>query len=158
MAADLAAIRALAVHAKDEAARRYYEQFDFISSPSDPLHLLVLLKGLPEESGGLAGELQFPRIEKLNASGLKIGDVASYDYESVNESGRGDESVSLRYGIGHMQTRTAQRNCSVDRQNSIREGRQDLLMEPVTQKGALHWIAAFDQEQSDFVLEQSDAR
>ena len=45
-AADIAGIRALAVHAKDEAARRYYEQFDFASSPSDPLHLFVLLKDL----------------------------------------------------------------------------------------------------------------
>ncbi len=45
-AADIAGIRALAVHAKDDAARRYYEQFDFIPSPVDPLHLFVLLKDL----------------------------------------------------------------------------------------------------------------
>jgi GNAT superfamily N-acetyltransferase len=45
-AADIAGIRALAVHAKDEEARRYYEQFDFVASPADPLHLLVLLKDI----------------------------------------------------------------------------------------------------------------
>jgi GNAT superfamily N-acetyltransferase len=45
-AADIAGIRALAVHAKDEAARQYYERFDFISSPTDPLHLFVLLKDI----------------------------------------------------------------------------------------------------------------
>ena len=45
-AADLAGIRALAVHAKDDAARRYYEQFDFLPSPADPLHLFVLLKDI----------------------------------------------------------------------------------------------------------------
>ena len=45
-AADIAGIRALAVHAKDDAAKRYYEQFDFIPSPTDPLHLFVLLKDL----------------------------------------------------------------------------------------------------------------
>lgn len=45
-AADIAGIRALAVHAKDEAARRYYEQFDFVASPTDPLHLFVLLKDI----------------------------------------------------------------------------------------------------------------
>lgn len=45
-AADIAGIRALAVHAKDDNARRYYEQFDFVSSPSDPLHLFVLLKDI----------------------------------------------------------------------------------------------------------------
>ena len=42
-AADIAGIRALAVHAKDDRARQYYEQFDFIPSPTDPLHLFVLL-------------------------------------------------------------------------------------------------------------------
>ena len=29
-----------------EQARRYYEQFDFVASPADPLHLLVLLKDI----------------------------------------------------------------------------------------------------------------
>jgi GNAT superfamily N-acetyltransferase len=43
-AADIAGIRALAVHAKDDAARRFYEHFDFLPSPSDPMHLFVLLK------------------------------------------------------------------------------------------------------------------
>jgi GNAT superfamily N-acetyltransferase len=45
-AADIAGIRALAVHAKDDQARKYYEQFDFAPSPTDPLHLFVLLKDL----------------------------------------------------------------------------------------------------------------
>jgi GNAT superfamily N-acetyltransferase len=45
-AADIAGIRALAVHAKDDGAKRYYEQFDFVSSPTDPLHLFVLLKDI----------------------------------------------------------------------------------------------------------------
>ena len=36
--------RAFAVHAKDEEARRFYEHFDFIPSPTDPMHLFVLLK------------------------------------------------------------------------------------------------------------------
>ncbi len=43
-AADIAGIRALAVHAKDEAARDFYHKFDFIPSPTDPMHLFVLLK------------------------------------------------------------------------------------------------------------------
>ncbi|HEX9199979.1 MAG TPA: GNAT family N-acetyltransferase [Acidobacteriaceae bacterium] len=48
-AADLAGIRALAVHAKDDAARRYYEQFDFRQSPTDPFHLFVLLKDIRKQ-------------------------------------------------------------------------------------------------------------
>lgn len=45
-AADIAAIRALAVHAKDDAAKAFYERFDFIASPSDPHHLFRLLKDI----------------------------------------------------------------------------------------------------------------
>lgn len=43
-AADIAGIRALVVHAKDDAARSFYDHFDFLPSPSDPLHLFMLLK------------------------------------------------------------------------------------------------------------------
>ena len=43
-AADIAGIRALAVHAKDEDARQFYQHFDFVPSPTDPMHLFVLLK------------------------------------------------------------------------------------------------------------------
>ena len=45
-ASAIAGIRALAVHAKDERARGFYEHFGFRPSPSDPLHLFVLLKDL----------------------------------------------------------------------------------------------------------------
>jgi GNAT superfamily N-acetyltransferase len=43
-AAEIAGIRGLAVHAKDEEARAFYERFDFVASPTDPRHLFVLLK------------------------------------------------------------------------------------------------------------------
>ena len=42
----IALIRALAVHAKDENARRFYEHFGFIPSPTDPLHLYLLVKDI----------------------------------------------------------------------------------------------------------------
>lgn len=45
-AADIAGIRALLVHAKDEAARQWYESWGFESSPTDPFHLFLLLKDL----------------------------------------------------------------------------------------------------------------
>jgi GNAT superfamily N-acetyltransferase len=50
-AADIAGIRALVVHAKDENARRFYEHFGFISSPTDPLHLYVLVKDIKRIAG-----------------------------------------------------------------------------------------------------------
>jgi GNAT superfamily N-acetyltransferase len=45
-AAAIAGIRALVVHAKDAQARAFYEQFDFAASPTDPLHLFILMKDL----------------------------------------------------------------------------------------------------------------
>lgn len=45
-AADIAGIRAVIVHAKDDAARRFYEHFDFDPSPTDSYHLYLLLKDL----------------------------------------------------------------------------------------------------------------
>ncbi|PWW04345.1 acetyltransferase (GNAT) family protein [Hoeflea marina] len=45
-AADIAGIRALTVHAKDEDARSFYKRYGFIQSPTDRLHLFVLIKDL----------------------------------------------------------------------------------------------------------------
>lgn len=45
-AADTIGVRALVVHAKDDEARRFYEHFDFDPSPTDPLHLFLLLKDI----------------------------------------------------------------------------------------------------------------
>jgi GNAT superfamily N-acetyltransferase len=49
-AADICGIRALAAHAKNDAVRAFYEHFGFISSPTDPLHLFVLIKDLRQFS------------------------------------------------------------------------------------------------------------
>lgn len=45
-AADIAGIRCLLVHAKDEAARRWYESWEFEPSPTDPYHLFLMLKDI----------------------------------------------------------------------------------------------------------------
>lgn len=45
-AADIAGIRALLVHAKDEAARSWYLQWEFEPSATDPFHLFLLMKDL----------------------------------------------------------------------------------------------------------------
>jgi predicted N-acetyltransferase YhbS len=47
-AADIAGIRAFAVHAKDDEARAFYGHFDFLPSPSDPYHLFRLHKDIRE--------------------------------------------------------------------------------------------------------------
>jgi len=45
-AAEIAGIRAFAVHAKDGQAKVFYEHFDFVPSPTDPYHLFRLLKDI----------------------------------------------------------------------------------------------------------------
>ena len=45
-AADIAEIRALLVHAKDETARQWYLNWEFEPSPSDPFHLFLLMKDI----------------------------------------------------------------------------------------------------------------
>ena len=45
-AAQIAGIRAMVVHAKDEPARAFYAHFGFQPSPSDPLHLFMLVKDI----------------------------------------------------------------------------------------------------------------
>jgi GNAT superfamily N-acetyltransferase len=51
-AADIAGIRAFAVHAKDQTARDFYGHFGFLPSPTDPLHLFLLIKDIRHLAGG----------------------------------------------------------------------------------------------------------
>lgn len=51
-AADIAGMRALLVHAKDESAREWYLQWEFDPSPTDPFHLFLLMKDLNAIVGG----------------------------------------------------------------------------------------------------------
>ena len=45
-AAEIAGIRCVLVHAKDEAARQWYASWEFEPSPTDPYHLFLMLKDL----------------------------------------------------------------------------------------------------------------
>ncbi len=45
-AAETIGARALLVHAKDDNAKAFYEHFTFEPSPSDPYHLLLIMKDL----------------------------------------------------------------------------------------------------------------
>jgi GNAT superfamily N-acetyltransferase len=44
--ADIVGIRALIVHAKNDAARKWYIEWEFEPSPTDPFHLFLMLKDL----------------------------------------------------------------------------------------------------------------
>jgi GNAT superfamily N-acetyltransferase len=43
-AADQIGVRAVLVHAMDDEAKTFYQRFNFEASPTDPLHLMLLMK------------------------------------------------------------------------------------------------------------------
>ena len=45
-AADSVGVRAMLIHAKHDTARTWYQQYGFEPSPTDPLHLMLLIKDL----------------------------------------------------------------------------------------------------------------
>jgi GNAT superfamily N-acetyltransferase len=51
-AADAIGARALLVHAKDDEAKTFYQHFTFEPSPSDPYHLLLIMKDLLQMVAG----------------------------------------------------------------------------------------------------------
>lgn len=50
-AADIAGIRAILVHAKNDSVKRWYERLDFEPSPADPLQMFLLMKDLKRALG-----------------------------------------------------------------------------------------------------------
>jgi GNAT superfamily N-acetyltransferase len=50
-AAEIVSARAMLVHARDESAAEFYERLGFTRSPTDPLHLLILVKDLRRTFG-----------------------------------------------------------------------------------------------------------
>jgi GNAT superfamily N-acetyltransferase len=51
--ADIVGVRSLAVHAKDDAAARFYRHFGFMPSPTDSRHLFMLMKDIRAVGGQL---------------------------------------------------------------------------------------------------------
>lgn len=50
-ASDSIGIRAMIVHAKDEAVAEWYSRFDFEQSPTDPLHLFLSVQDIRDAFG-----------------------------------------------------------------------------------------------------------
>ncbi|MGZ8901623.1 MAG: GNAT family N-acetyltransferase [Limisphaerales bacterium] len=50
-AADVIGVRAVLVHAKDSEARQFYEKWGFVRSPTNELHLMLLMKDLRRTVG-----------------------------------------------------------------------------------------------------------
>ena len=50
-AADIAGIRAFTVHSANESVRSFYENFGFVPSPTDPLHMFLSISDIRSISG-----------------------------------------------------------------------------------------------------------
>ncbi len=50
-ASDIAGLRAVMVHAKDKAAREFYQKYGFVASPTDELQLFLLIADIRESLG-----------------------------------------------------------------------------------------------------------
>ena len=66
-AADTIGVRAMLVHAIDETARAFYLRYGLEPSPTDPLHLMILVKDI---TAALAALPQQPVIEPAPAAAL----------------------------------------------------------------------------------------
>ena len=67
-AADIAGIRAMAVHAKDDDARAFYERYGFVAAPTDPYHVFVLLKDVRAGAGFIRSQRgSFSQIASLRS-------------------------------------------------------------------------------------------
>lgn len=51
-AAEAVGVVCMLVHAKDEGAKNFYLRYGFESSPTDPLHSILLLKDIPSSLTG----------------------------------------------------------------------------------------------------------
>jgi hypothetical protein len=68
-AADSVGARAVVAHAISGDAVRFYERFGFEASPSDPHHLILLMKDLPKLfSAGAAAQARF-RARQTSSQG-----------------------------------------------------------------------------------------
>lgn len=72
-AADIVGVRALLIHAEDERAKDFYRKLaEFEESPTDPLHLFLLMKDLRRALRGLASgprPASMPGRSRSEASG-----------------------------------------------------------------------------------------
>ncbi|GEM_PF-301144 len=92
-AADIAGIRTLLVHAKDDEARTRYESFYFEPSPTDPYHLFLLMKNLRSLNKQMIVLMPPSSIQKYSKFR-----IITHDYEEAVEI----EVIYLRLGSVFM--------------------------------------------------------
>jgi hypothetical protein len=102
--------------------------------------------------------LTVPRVERCDAHRRKIRDVSSHHFETVNQCSCGDQSVTLRSGVGNVQGSASLGNCRIYRQDPAVEGGKHVGVDPASQHCALHRIATQEPEGPGFHFKDRDRR
>ena len=78
-----------------------------------------------------------PWVDQIDAAELKVRNVASYQRKPVYKRGGGDQGVAFIAAVGNMQSCAPGGDAGIDRQDSSRERRFDVMFQPVAQQLAL---------------------
>ena len=97
-----------------------------------------------------------PRVQQSDARCLEITDVSRDHSQIMHQGGRRDERIPLRPRIRYVQPGAASGHGSIHRQDALREGGKDVLVEPTAEDGALGGIAAFDEQDAHLKLQYGD--
>jgi len=97
-----------------------------------------------------------PRVQQSDARCFEITDVSRDHRQIMHQGGRRDERIPLRPRIRYVQPGAASGHGSIHRQDALREGGKDVLVEPTAEDGALGGIAAFDEQDAHLKLQYGD--
>jgi hypothetical protein len=99
-----------------------------------------------------------PRIEQRNAERLEVRDIASDDRQTVDQRGRGDQGIAFRAWIGNVKMRAAPRHGGIDCEYAALEARQNLVVYPGAENGALPRVPARSPERAQLDFEDGNRR
>ncbi len=104
------------------------------------------------------GAASFPRIDELNAHGLKIGDVSRDELQAMHQSRRGNQGVAFRATVGHMKLGTALGYDRIHCKDSTVKSGQDVHVNPGSQHETLLHVASCQQQGSGFDFQDRHGR
>lgn len=99
-----------------------------------------------------------PGIEDNNAGAFEVSGVSCHNGHVVNQSRRRNQRVGLIAPVGNVQVGTTCRNRVVNWQNTARELRTHVTVEPGTQPSALCGVSAVYPKYTPLQFENCDRR
>jgi hypothetical protein len=97
-----------------------------------------------------------PWVERCDAHGVKILDVSSDHFETMNQCGRCDQGIALRSGSWNVQGSASLCNRRIHWQDPAVECGKHIAVNPPSQHCALRWIATQEPERPDFHFKYRD--